>query len=159
MNLSKLPVIKLPVVDVTTDPLDLLLASLGLRMKQLARTSPKFIEMIYDRQFRIEIAAENGAARHLVVDHGQVRTETAAGQLADFSIVFANTDYAVKTLLKGDSSAFMSGMQNGEIKMEGDFSLLVWFTKAAKLIPPKLPKPVMQKYQQLRHMIRQKTGH
>ncbi|KAA8732393.1 SCP-2 sterol transfer family protein [Acinetobacter qingfengensis] len=158
MKLSILPVIKLPVVDVTTDPLDLLLAGLTLRMKQLARTSPKFIELIYDRKFRIEIAAENGVARHLVIDHGQVSNEPAKGQAADFSIHFVDSDYAVKTILKGNPSAFMSGMQSGDIKMEGDFTLLVWFNKAAKLIVPKLPKPLTQKYQQVRQLIKQKTG-
>ena len=53
MKLSSLPVIQLPIVDVSTDPLDLLVAGLALRMKQLARTSPKFIELVHDREFRI----------------------------------------------------------------------------------------------------------
>lgn len=158
MKLSSLPVVKLPVVDVTTDPLDLLLAGLGLRMKQLARTSPKFIELIYDRQFRIEIGAENGVARHIIVDHGKVTTEAASGQTVDFTLTFLDSEYAVKTLLKGDPSAFMTGMQSGDIKMEGDFSLLVWFNQAAKLIPPKLPKPVQYRIKQVRKIIKEKTG-
>ncbi|OUY09038.1 SCP-2 sterol transfer family protein [Acinetobacter populi] len=158
MKLSSLPVVKLPVVDVTTDPLDLLLAGLVLRMKQLARTSPKFIELIYDRKFRIEIGVENGIARQIVIDHGKVSDEVANGQAADFKLQFANSQYAVKTLLKGDPSAFMTGMQSGDIKMEGDFSLLVWFNQAAKLIPPKLPKPVKQRIKQVRQFIKAKTG-
>jgi hypothetical protein len=52
----------------------------------------------------------------------------------------------------------MTGMQNGSIKMEGDFSLLVWFNKVAKLIPPKLPKPVQEKVKLVRSFIREKTG-
>ena len=55
MKLSSIPVVKLPLVDVSTDPLDLLVAGLALRMKQLARTSPQFIELVHDRQFRIQI--------------------------------------------------------------------------------------------------------
>lgn len=51
----------------------------------------------------------------------------------------------------------MTGMQDGSIKMEGDFSLLVWFNQAAKLIPPKLPKPVKDKVRQARAFIK-KTG-
>lgn len=43
MKLSAIPVVKLPIVDASTDPLDLLVLGLALRMKQLARTSPKFI--------------------------------------------------------------------------------------------------------------------
>ncbi|MBV6574801.1 SCP-2 sterol transfer family protein, partial [Acinetobacter baumannii] len=53
---------------------------------------------------------------------------------------------------------FMTGMQDGSIKMEGDFSLLVWFNQAAKLIPPKLPKPVKDKVRQARAFIKEKTG-
>ena len=47
MKLSSIPVVKLPIVDASTDPLDLLVLGLALRMKQLARTSPKFIELFY----------------------------------------------------------------------------------------------------------------
>ncbi|HBG83914.1 MAG TPA: SCP-2 sterol transfer family protein, partial [Acinetobacter radioresistens] len=39
MKLSSIPVVHLPLVDLSTDPLDLLLMGLALRMKQLARTS------------------------------------------------------------------------------------------------------------------------
>lgn len=158
MKLSSLPVVKLPLVDVTTDPLDLLLTSLVLRMKQLARTSPQFIELIYNRKFRIEIGVENGMARHIIVDHGKVSTESAHVQDADFKLQFNNSEYAVKTLLKGDPSAFMTGMQSGDIKMEGDFSLLVWFNQAAKLIPPKFPKPVQQRIKQAKRFLKQKSN-
>ena len=158
MKLSDLPVVKLPVVDVTTDPLDLLVAGLALRMKQLARTSPKFIELIYDRQFRIELGVEGGVARQIIIDHGKVSTEAGQGQPADFKLQFNNSEYAVKTLLKGDPTAFMTGMQSGEIKMEGDFSLLMWFNQAAKLIPPKIPKPVKARIKQARAFLKEKTG-
>ena len=77
---------------------------------------------------------------------------------ADFILQFADSEQAVKTLMKGDPTAFMTGMQNGSIKMEGDFGLLVWFNQAAKLIPPKLPKPVKEKLKQARLFIKQKTG-
>lgn len=41
MKIPSIPVVKLPLVDVSTDPLDLLVAGLALRMKQLARTQSK----------------------------------------------------------------------------------------------------------------------
>ena len=151
MKLSSLPVVQLPIVNVSTDPLDLLLAGLVLRMKHLARTSPQFIELIYNRTFRIEIGVENGSARHIIV-------EVARGQTADFRLQFSNSEYAVKTLLKGDPSAFMVGMQTGDIKMEGDFSLLVWFNQAAKLIPPKIPKSVKQNIKKVRQFVKERTN-
>lgn len=153
-----LPVIKLPVVDVTTDPLDLLVAALALRMKQLSHTSPRFVELAYDRKFRIEIGVEEGIKRQIVVDHGKVSSDASCSEPADFRLQFASSELAVKTLLSGNPNAFMLGMQSGEIKMEGDFSLLVWFNQAAKLIPPKLPKPVQEKIKQVRNLIKQKKS-
>lgn len=158
MKLSSLPVIKLPVVDVTTDPLDLLITGLVLRMKQLARTSPQFIELIYDRSFRIEIGTAQGVARQIIIDQGKVSTAANATQSADFKIQFVDSEYAVKTLMKGDPTAFMTGMQSGNIKMEGDFSLLVWFNQVAKLVVPKIPKPVKQRIKQARQFLKDKTG-
>ena len=73
-------------------------------------------------------------------------------------IVFADSEQGVKTVIKGDPTAFMTGMQSGSIKMEGDFSLLVWFNQVAKLIPPKVPKPVKDKIKLARAFLKEKTG-
>ena len=159
MKLSSIPVVKLPLIDVSTDPLDLLVAGLVLRMKQLSRTNPKFIELIHERQFRIQIGTDLGIARQIIVDHGHISTATGDTQPADFTLQFADSEQGVKTILKGDASLFMAGMQDGSIKMEGDFGLLVWFNQAAKLIPPKLPKPIKQKIAIARKFIKEKTGH
>ena len=158
MKLSAIPVVKLPLVDVSTDPLDLLVAGLALRMKQLARTSPKFIELVHERQFRIQIGTDLGMARQIIVNNGHIDTVAGDAEKADFILQFADSEQGVKTLMKGDPTAFMTGMQNGRIKMEGDFGLLVWFNQAAKLIPPKLPKPVKEKIKMARQFIQQKTG-
>lgn len=158
MKLSLIPVVKLPLVDVSTDPLDLLVAGLALRMKQLARTSPKFIESIYERNFRIQIGTDLGVARQIVIQNGQIETVSGSETPADFILQFADSEQGVKTLVKGDPTAFMTGMQNGTIKMEGDFSLLVWFNQVAKLIPPKVTKPVKEKIKLARAFIKEKIG-
>ena len=158
MKLSSIPVVKLPIVDASTDPLDLLVLGLALRMKQLARTSPKFIELIHDRQFRIQIGTDLDVARQIIVNHGQIDTVSGSAEKADFILQFADSEQGVKTLMKADPTVFMSGMQNGTIKMEGDFSLLVWFNQAAKLIPPKIPKPVKEKFKIARQFLKEKTG-
>lgn len=158
MKLSSLPVIKLPLVDVSTDPLDLMLTGLVLRMKQLSRTSPKFIELSHDRQFRIQIGTTLGMARQIIIDHGHVETVSGSVEPADFVLLFKDSEQGVKTLMKGDPAAFMTGIQDGSIKVEGDYSLLIWFNKVAKLIPPKFPKPIKEKVTFLRKMIKEKTG-
>lgn len=158
MKLSAIPVVKLPIVDASTDPLDLLVLGLALRMKQLAKTSPKFIELTHDRQFRIQIGTDLGFARQITVDNGRIDTVSGKDIPADFILQFADSEHGVKTLVKGDPTAFMTGMQNGSIKMEGDFSLLVWFNQVSRLIPPKLPKPLKEKIKEARQFIKAKTG-
>jgi hypothetical protein len=49
-------------------------AGLALRMKQLARTSPKFIELVHDREFRIQIGTDLGLARQIIVNRGKIDT-------------------------------------------------------------------------------------
>lgn len=158
MKFPQIPVVKLPLVDVSTDPLDLLVAGLALRMKQLAHTSPKFVELVHDRQFRIQIGTDLGVARQIIINNGHIDTVSGDAEKADFILQFADSEQGVKTLMKGDPTAFMTGMQNGTIKMEGDFTLLVWFNKVAKLIPPKLPKPVKEKLSFARQFIKKQIG-
>ena len=86
MKLSSIPVVKLPLVDVSTDPLDLLVAGLALRMKQLARTSPKFIELVHERQFRIQIGTDLGVARQIIINNGQVDSVAGDTEKADFTL-------------------------------------------------------------------------
>jgi hypothetical protein len=155
MKFPTLPVVKLPLVDVSTDPLDLLIAGLVLRMKQMSRSNPKFIELIQERQFRLEVATQNGLARQIVVNHGKISTVSGRQEPADFVLEFESSEQAVKTLVKGDTAAIMTGVQSGSIKMEGDFSLLVWLNQAAKLV---VPKEVKSKFKQVRRLIKEKTG-
>jgi hypothetical protein len=52
----------------------------------------------------------------------------------------------------------MTGMQSGKIQMEGDFSLLMWFNQAAKLLAPNLPKPVVNTIKQAQRFIKDKKA-
>src|SRR5690606_24847147 len=121
MKLSSIPELKLPLIDMSTDPLDLLVAGLALRLTHWARTSAKFTELVHERQFRIQIGRDEGMARQIIVNNGQIDTVSGDAEKADFVLQFADSEQGVKTLVKGDPTAFMTGMQNGTIKMEGDF--------------------------------------
>lgn len=158
MKLSSIPVIKLPIVDVTTDPLDLLVAGLALRMKQLSRTHPKFIELIHEKSIRLQIGTQSGFARQIVIHEGGVETVSGQDQTADLAITFTDSEQGVKTLLKGDPTALMMGIQEGTIKVEGDYSLLMWFNRVAKLIPPHVPKSVQEKVKLARQFVKEKIG-
>jgi hypothetical protein len=152
------PVVNLPIINLSTDPFDLLLAGLGLRMQQLARTSAPFMALIQNRDFTIQIESKDGIARHYKIKNGKVCHRGGQADKPDFTLRFEDSDTGVQTLIKGDPTAFMTGMQTGAIQMEGDFSLLMWFNQAAKHLAPKIPKPVLQKAKAVQRFIKDKRA-
>ncbi|MEC7118867.1 MAG: SCP-2 sterol transfer family protein [Pseudomonadota bacterium] len=158
MAMIKIPVVKIPVIDLTTEPFDLLLAGLGVRMQQLAYTSPEFKALIDGRAFTLQIESHDGIARHYRIKDSKVCHRGGKAKQPDFTLRFKDSQTGVSTLTKGDPSAFMLGMQTGTIQMEGDFSLLMWFNQAAKFIAPNIPKPVQQKIKQARKFVAEKRA-
>jgi len=140
-----LPVVQLPLINLSTHPFDLLLAALGLRMSQLARTNDAFKATIKGRSFTIQIDSQDGIARNFSINEGRVRMASGHAAKPDFTLRFKDGETAVRILTQGNPAAFMTGMQDGSLQMEGDFSLLMWFNQAAKMIVPKIPKPIMDK--------------
>ena len=140
-----IPVVQLPLLNLSTHPFDLLLAGIGLRMMQLARTNRAFQALLVDRSFVMQIESKDGIARNFTIAHGQVTMASGHASKADFTLRFRDGNQAIKILTQGKPAAFMVGMQDGSVQMEGDFSLLMWFNQASKLIVPKVPKPVMEK--------------
>lgn len=158
MSLPTIPVIKIPVIDVHTDPLDMLLFVLGLRMLQLSKINAQFIELLHGRQFRLQIESQDGIARHFLVENDTIKSISGKAEKPDFVLRFDTSLNAVKILLKGDPAAFMTGMQTGAVQMEGDFSLLMWFNQAAKMIVPTIPKPVLKRIKQAQRYFAEKKA-
>lgn len=156
MKLSDLPSIRIKALDTTTDPLDLLVLGLALRMKQLSKTSTEFMALIEQQQFCLQIGHDGGIARQILVNHGKVSTRSGSLAPADFVLQFRDSDLAVSTLLQADPALLMHGMQNGSIKMQGDFALLVWFNQVATFIPPHIPEPIKIQLKNLAQRIKAK---
>ncbi len=140
-----IPVVQLPLLNLSTHPFDLLLAGIGLRMIQLGYTSEEFKAILDNRSFTIQIESQDGIARNFTVANRQVRMASGYAPKPDFTLRFKDGATAIKILQKGNPAAFMVGMQDGSIQMEGDFSLLMWFNQAAKMVVPKVPKPVAER--------------
>ncbi|MFB2538238.1 MULTISPECIES: SCP-2 sterol transfer family protein [unclassified Acinetobacter] len=155
INFSRIPVIKLPILDMSTDPFELLLNAIIYRMKYLAKSNSRFQSLIQDRDFIMQIGVVDGVQYYVQVSQQQIRHFKKLKDQAqvDFNLQFADTDYAVKTLSAGDSSRLMKGIQEGRVTVEGDYSLLVWFGKASRLLMPEIAKTAMQNLNQLKAKI------
>ncbi|WP_201533480.1 SCP2 sterol-binding domain-containing protein [Psychrobacter immobilis] len=140
----------IPVLDIKSDPLDVLLAVIGYRLSMLADSDDEAVKKLFaDRQVTIELASdESDVARYFRFDNGQFSQRSGHAEKADLTINFKDSMTGVKLLTKGDLPAFMTAVQEGNLSIEGDYSLMMWFNKLAKHIVPTIPeeyKPYIQK--------------
>jgi hypothetical protein len=140
-----IPVVQVPFINLSTHPFDLLLAGIGLRMMQLARTDKSFQALLIDSNFVMQIESKDGIARNFTIANNLVTMASGYAPKSDFTLRFRDGNQAIKILTQGKPAAFMTGMQEGTVQIEGDFSLLMWFNQAAKMIVPKIPKPILEK--------------
>lgn len=127
-----------------SDALDVLLYGIGLRITQLAKMGdPKFKSLLDNRNFTIQMGStEQDIYRTFTVENGRFTQAEGKTNEPTLSIDFKDSMTGAKLLTKGDATAFMMGVQNGDVKMSGDYSLLMWFNQIAKHIIPKIPEPL-----------------
>jgi ubiquinone biosynthesis protein UbiJ len=140
----------IPVVDVKSDPLDVLLALIGYRLSMLASSdNEEFRALIADRQVTIAFASEEAdIARYFRFDNGQFSQHSGQADEAALTINFKDSMTGVKLLTQGNLPAFMTAVQEGKLTIKGDYSLMMWFNKLAKHIVPTVPeelKPYLER--------------
>ncbi|MDN6275040.1 SCP2 sterol-binding domain-containing protein [Psychrobacter sp.] len=132
----------IPVLDIKSDPLDVLLAAVGYRLSMLADSdNEEFKALLEGRNVTIEIAsAEAEVARYFSFADGQFEQNSGHATEADLTITFKDSMTGVKLLTKGDLPSFMTAVQEGNLSIEGEYSLMMWFNKLAKHIVPTVPE-------------------
>ena len=140
----------LPSFNVKSNPLDVLLAAVGYRLSMLAKSDdPNIQQILQDRQVTIELGSEaDDIARYYVFDNGSFKQHSGKADEPSLRIDFKDSMTGVKLLTGGDVAAFMTAIQDKNLKMEGDYSLLMWFNQLAKHIVPEIPaevKPLLEK--------------
>lgn len=135
----------IPVLNIKADQLDALLAGIGYRLTMLAGSDNElFNELIADKQVTIQLGSDaSNVARYYRFNNGKVSQHAGKADAPDLTINFKDSATGVKLLTKGNAVAFMTGIQNGDLTMQGDYKLLMWFSQLAKHIVPKIP----EKYQ------------
>lgn len=131
-----------PVLDIKADPLDVLLAVIGYRLSMLADSDNEaFKTLLNDKKVTIEIASdETDVARYYQFDNGSFSQHSGHADNADLTINFKDSITGVKLLTKGSLPAFMTAVQENKLKIEGDYSLMMWFNKLSKHIVPEIPE-------------------
>lgn len=138
--------------------LDLLFLFMAVRMRYLSKHHVGFMATLHNRNFVIQLQTADGQhVRYFSIRNRHIYSRARPHAKPDFCLTFKDANYAMRLLAKATPMAFMKGMQAGDVKMDGDFSLLMWFNNAAKFLQPKLPKPVRQAYRWVRKQQRALT--
>lgn len=153
-----------PVLDIKSDPLDVLLAVIGFRLSMLADSNNEDVKALFaDRKVIIEIGStQSDIARYYSFDNGKFTQRSGHADNADLTITFNNSMSGVKLLTKGSLPAFMTAVQEKELSIEGDYSLLMWFNKLAKHIVPAIPEelePYITRAKPYAYKAQQFAGH
>lgn len=122
----------IPVIDVKTDPLDALLYGLGLRLSSLAGgDNAELNKLLADKNIAIQFVAGDVGRYYRFVD-GHFGQASGVAKHSDFTIEFKDSLMGVKLLSKGDISALMTAIQDGDVKITGDYKLVLWFASVVK---------------------------
>lgn len=124
----------LPVINMKLDPLDALLTALGLRLIHLGKSknNPAFDSLIEDKNVTLLFTSDNGVARHYRFENGKITQSPKNTDTADLTIHFQDSLKGAKLLAKADTIALMSAIQDGDMKVTGDYKLILWFASVAK---------------------------
>ena len=121
-----------PVLNVKTDPLDAVLYGLGLRLSSLAGgDNVEFNKLLADKQIAIQCVSGDVARYYRFVD-GHFGQAGGIAKHSDLTIEFCDSLTGVKLLSKGDISALMTAIQDGDVKITGDYKLVLWFAGVVK---------------------------
>ncbi|WP_137886499.1 SCP2 sterol-binding domain-containing protein [Pseudomonas sp. 2FE] len=116
-----------------------LLWMLGRLMAKASRDNPAFQQQLQGRDLVFQLHTLDGKiARHFVVKNQRVVSQRGSVAQPDFALGFKDAAYGFATMsAKNKQLAFMQGIQNKDIQIQGNPALVIWFQGLTKYLVPK----------------------
>ncbi|WP_320819820.1 helicase [Thalassolituus sp.] len=115
----------------------LLLWALALLMKKAAKKNPDFQQQLEGKDFAFQLQTVDGAVvRQYRVLNNTIRSKGKAHKLPAFTIAFRDADIGLKVLTSKNPNAFMKAIQDKDVVISGDLSLVMWFQGISKYLKP-----------------------
>lgn len=114
---------------------------LGFLLRKAARKNPDFQKQLEGKNFVFQLQTQDGkAVRSYRIAEQQIRSRGRAHRSPAFSISFKDAQTGLRILTSKDKNAFMKGIQDKDILIKGDLSLVMWFQSISKYLKPKKKK-------------------
>lgn len=114
----------------------MLLWYMARRMALLARTHPKFIAKLHGRDFVIQISTDEESHRFFRIHHNRVESHSSVHPHPTLTLHFSSDDVGFRLLSKAKGNDFMAAVQANEVKLIGDYALLMWFMSIGQYLRP-----------------------
>lgn len=121
-----------------------LLWMLGRLMRKASRSNPAFQQQLEGKNISFMLHTLDGkVARHFIVENNRLENRAGIIQNPDFSIGFKNAATGFATMnAKNKQLAFMQGIQDKTVQIQGDTAQVMWFQGLMKYLIAKKPKPI-----------------
>nr|WP_312969219.1 helicase [Pseudomonas sp.] len=119
-----------------------LLWMLGRLMAKASRDNPAFRQQLEGRDLVFQLHTLDGkVARHFIVDNQRITSKRGTASEPAFAIGFKDGAYGYATLTAQNKQlAFMQGIQNKDIQIQGNPALVIWFQGLTKYLRPRKRK-------------------
>lgn len=116
-----------------------LLWMLGRLMAKASRDNPAFRQQLEGRDMVFQLHSLDGkVARHFIVAGQRISSKSGVASEPAFALGFKDAAYGFATLTaKNKQLAFMQGIQNKDIQIQGNPALVMWFQGLTKYLAPK----------------------
>jgi hypothetical protein len=116
-----------------------LLWMLGRLMTKASRENPAFQQQLVDRDMVFQLHTLDGKiARHFIVKDQRISSKRGPALEPAFALGFKDGAYGFATMsAKNKQLAFMQGIQNKDIQIQGNPALVLWFQGLTKYLVPK----------------------
>ncbi|BAN51280.1 hypothetical protein [Metapseudomonas resinovorans] len=116
-----------------------LLWMLGRLMAKASRDNVEFQQQLAGKDLVFQLHTLDGKiARHFIVRDLRVLSKRGPASAPAFAIGFKDGAYGFATMsAKNKQLAFMQGIQNKDIQIQGNPSLVIWFQGLTKHLVPK----------------------
>ncbi|PAU61360.1 helicase [Pseudomonas sp. PIC25] len=123
-----------------------LLWMLGRLMAKASRENPDFQQQLAGKDLTFQLHTLDGKiARHFIVKNQRIQSKRGPAQEPAFALGFKDGAYGFATMTaKNKQLAFMQGIQNKDIQIQGNPALVMWFQGLTKYLVPK-KKPAEKK--------------
>ncbi len=102
-------------------------------LKKAAKSSARFRELLAEPPFVFQLTTQSGAAGFYELRGTQLRVGFHRHASPDLSQTWLNGQEARRVMMNADDSEMLRAMEDGRVRVKGNFAVALWFNEAMKI--------------------------